>query len=373
VLIFRYIFKETFKTQFAVVLVLLLIFISQRFVQILWRAAEGSIPGDLVAKLLLLNIPALMMLIFPISLFVGVLFAHGRLYAESEFTVMLACGYKPLKILRDTMAVSLVVTALAAFNTLYLSPFANSIEHKVLEAADAEAGIATLIPGRFEKLGSQAVTFVEEIENKGKKLSKVFVAHTPTSTGSSSARPSVMMASSGGLTTRTDGSQWLHLDSGKRYEGNLGALDYRVLSFDSYEMWLHERSSSQRKRRLYALPTSDLLKSNEIRYIAELQWRISLPLSIPILTLLVVPISVVNPRQGRYAKLFPAIMLYLTYYLMMSAARSALEDGELPPSVGMWAVHGLMLLVALSLNYIQSETRLTVRHWLKGGWRVADH
>lgn len=373
VLIFRYIFRETFKTQMSVMMVLLVIFVSQRFVQILWRAAEGSIPGDIVAKLVMLHSPALMVLILPISLFIGVLFAHGRLYADSEFTVLQACGYGPNQIMRATMVVALVSTAFALFNTLYLSPYATTLEHKVIEKVNAEAGIATLLPGRFEKLGSQAVTFVEEIEDKGKTLRKVFVAHTPPTDNESDTRPSVMMARSGGLDTKADGSQWLKLNDGKRYEGHLGALDYQILTFDDYQMWLQERDGAQRKRRLYSLPTRTLLKSRELRHIAELQWRISLPLSIPILTLLVVPISVVNPRQGRYAKLFPAIMLYLAYYLLMSASRTALEDGHIPPSVGIWAVHGLMLLIAFVVLFMRSEANMVFKNWLKGGRCVANN
>ena len=60
-------------------------------------------------------------------------------------------------------------------------------------------------------------------------------------------------------------------------------------------------------------------------------------LSILVLTFLVVPMARVNPRQGRYT-LLPAILLYLSYFLLLSAARSAIDSGRLPHWPGMFLV-----------------------------------
>lgn len=59
----------------------------------------------------------------------------------------------------------------------------------------------------------------------------------------------------------------------------------------------------------------------------------------------------VNPRQGRYAKLLPAILLYLSYFLLLSAARSAIDSGRLPHWPGMFLVPLVyLLLIGLPLN-----------------------
>jgi len=52
-----------------------------------------------------------------------------------------------------------------------------------------------------------------------------------------------------------------------------------------------------------------------------------------------VPLSVVNPRQGKFAKLVPAISLYLGYFILLNAAKFAIEDGKIPPSIGLWWIH----------------------------------
>ena len=62
--------------------------------------------------------------------------------------------------------------------------------------------------------------------------------------------------------------------------------------------------------------------------------------------LLAIPLSKTNPRRGRYSKLFPSIILYLIYLVLLNAAKGALEEGKLPTNLGLWWVHGVFLLLA---------------------------
>ena len=100
-----------------------------------------------------------------------------------------------------------------------------------------------------------------------------------------------------------------------------------------------------------ALTTRSLLDNDDIRSNAELQWRLSLPLLVFIVTLMAVPLSRVNPRQGRFLKLLPAILLYMAYLTILIAARGALEKGKIPPALGLWWVHAIFLAIGLGLLY----------------------
>ena len=100
-----------------------------------------------------------------------------------------------------------------------------------------------------------------------------------------------------------------------------------------------------------AIPTLDLIGNPEPRAIAELQWRISLPLLVFVVTLIAVPLSRVNPRQGRFLKLLPAILLYMAYLTLLIAARGALDKGKIPVALGLWWVHAIFLVIGLGLLY----------------------
>ncbi|MFO6422719.1 LPS export ABC transporter permease LptF [Motilimonas sp. KMU-193] len=344
-ILFRYLLRETVKTQFAVLFILLLIFISQKFVRVLADAVNGNIPADLVMTILWLNLPSLGSLMIPISLFIAVLLAHGRLYAESEMVVMTACGYSPRNVLKSTMILAFLTAAAAASITFYLAPSANEKEREVIESAQADAGLATLVEGRFHSVpGDAGVVYVENYE-KGFQLNKIFAAHWPKEEGT---RPSVISAKSGKVTEQ-DGAEILTLYDGQRVEGMSGSKDYQVTYFDSFSMVLESREAKDGRRKVDTIPTIELLDSNELAYQVELQWRIALPVSILILTFIVVPMAAVNPRQGRYAKLLPALLIYLSYFLLLSACRSGIEEGSLP-LMSMWLVQITFLLVGIYLN-----------------------
>ena len=54
----------------------------------------------------------------------------------------------------------------------------------------------------------------------------------------------------------------------------------------------------------------------------------------------------VNPRQGRYLKLLPAIVLYLSYVVLLAAVKNGVEKESLQASAN-WGVHAIYLLLAL--------------------------
>ncbi|WP_237711167.1 LPS export ABC transporter permease LptF [Oceanimonas sp. GK1] len=350
---FRYLFRETLKTQLAVLFVLLLIFISQNFIDVLGKAASGEIPGALVGKLLLLNLPEMATLMLPVSLFIGILFAHGRLYAESEMTVMKAVGMGPGRIMRTTLVLALLWTALALLNSLWLNPWAKNQVFQLREEIKADPGFAVLREARFMSLdGGRIVGYVEELEedDDGNRLNRLFVVQQ----GQAQRAPAIVVADSGRLHEQDDG-QWLTLEHGRRYSGTPGNREFDVAEFDEYSAYIRPSEIETAQSRIESMSSRELLNADELLQRTELQWRLVLPLSMLVLTLVVVPLSVVNPRQGRYAKLLPAIMLYLAYFLLQTASRSAVEGGSLPPAPGLYAVPlAFLLLVALPLNLAET-------------------
>ena len=75
-----------------------------------------------------------------------------------------------------------------------------------------------------------------------------------------------------------------------------------------------------------------------------------------VLTLVAVPLSRLRPRQGRYARVGFAIVLYFVYSNLLSAAKVWLEKGNLPPALGVWWIHCAVLALGLYLLIRQSRT-----------------
>ena len=54
-----------------------------------------------------------------------------------------------------------------------------------------------------------------------------------------------------------------------------------------------------------------------------------------------------NPRQGRFAKLAPAVFIYIIYFALLLASRDWVADGILPAVIGLWWVHILFLGIGI--------------------------
>ena len=124
---------------------------------------------------------------------------------------------------------------------------------------------------------------------------------------------------------------------------------YDVEKFGEYWLRIPSSQLKERKPEQYA-PIVTLWKNrNNADAAAELQWRISMPLSVIILTLLAVPLSKVKTRQGKFAQLIPAILIYIVYADLIFVARVWIQKGSISSLLGIWWVHGVFFLLAMAL------------------------
>ncbi|WED22177.1 LPS export ABC transporter permease LptF [Vibrio sp. JC009] len=349
-IIVRYLTRETIKSQFAIFFVLFLIFVSQKFIRVLADASDGDIPASLIFSIVGLNMPAMGLLMLPLSLYIGILVTFGRLYAESEITVMNATGIGNKFLIQAALYLALITAGVAAFNSLWLAPWAQDREAQLLEEVAADNSVELLQKGQFQRTpDGSAVVFIDDVD--GKQLESVFISQIVPR---ESIRPSVALSKTGVVKELDDGRQVLSLLEGSRYEGVPFRLDYMVTHFDEYDALIGQREVRKKGRDWEARSTFELIGNPSIKANAELHWRISLIICIPMLTMLVVPLSAVNPRQGRFAKMGPAILLYLAYFLALSAMKSAMEDGSVPPQIGMWPINSALLLAGIVMNTLDS-------------------
>jgi len=365
--IFRYLISETFKSQIAVLAVLMTIFVSQKFVRVLADASAGEIPSNIVIQLLGLNLPALAALILPLSLFLGVLLAHGRIYADNEMTVFHACGVSEWYVTRVTLVLSVALAIGTAALTLYLVPWSLVQERVVEERARSETGLSVIMAGRFQQASNQkAVIFVQGLTDSG-ELDEVFVAQSLRDENNQVIGGSVVMADRGNVVAAESGAQTLELLNGMRYAQSRSEGEFQVMQFDNYQLQIKEQEGSEYIRKLEAYSTLELMQESNPEAQAELQWRIAIPLAMPLLTLIAVPLSRVNPRQGKFARMAPALLIYLGYFLILMAARSAVADGAIHPAIGLWWIHVLLMICGVLLIGKGRPWGLRLMAKIKGG------
>jgi len=352
-IVFRYLSREVLLTLSAVSAVLLVFIMSGRFIKYLAQAASGALDPGVLFLIMGFRLPGFLQVILPLGLFLGILMAYGRLYLESEMTVLAATGMSQQRLLAITMGPATLVGLLVAWLSFSLAPQGATQFSLLINQQDAMTEFDTLVPGRFQALrDGTRITYTKELSEDRSQLAGVFISEKRMSSDKSKDNGiTVLVAEKGHQEVRPNGSRFLILENGYRYDGNPGAADYRVIKYDTYGAMLPKPEISEEITDREAIPTSELIGNPAPRSVAELQWRISLPLSVFIVTLMAIPLSRVNPRQGRYLKLLPAILLYMSYLAILISVRSSLEKGKLPLSLGMWWVHAIYLSIGLLLFY----------------------
>ncbi len=345
-IVFRYLFRQVLTTMLAVTLILLLVFMSGRFIKYLAQAASGGLSPDVLFSIMAYRMPGFLELILPLGFFIGILLAYGRMYLESEMTVLHACSYSESRLRCDTLLMSVLVAAVVAALSLWMSPSGMQQVERIFEEQSRLTEFEMLMPGRFQKLKSGSrVTYTEALSDDKKTMYGVFISE-PSRTGQGA---SLIYARKGYQEIDAEtGERFLVLESGRRYEGQAGTGNYQVLEFDTYGIRIEQPDAEKRSVKEEAIPTLELLESDDPELRAIFHWRVALPVLVPVVTLLALALCRVNPRQGRFFHLFPAMMTYVLYLGLLIVARKEIAKGDVS-EYALWWVHSAFLILSCCL------------------------
>ncbi len=350
----RYLFKELAGTLFAVTTVLFLIFVSSWFARLLGQVAAGSVQADLIFLLLSLKSVDALMILLPLSFYLAVLLAFGRLYKDSEMTAMLACGVSLTRITRLVFLMGLGFALIVASVSLYFGPMAKSERYVLQEKMKSASGLEVVAAGQFREMGGGNVVFyAERLSDDGKSMENIFIQ---------AERQDVLnliVAERGSQTSERDGGRYLLLKNGYRYEGEPGQANFRITKFGEHKVLVRQPEAVFKVDSVVAIPSLALWQSGRPHELAELQWRISMPVSVVLLALLAVFLSRSSPRQGRYAKFFLGILVYIIYSNLLGVAKTWVEKGKVDALIGVWWVH-LLLMIVIAVLMVQHSGGLRV-------------
>ncbi|HUK02177.1 MAG TPA: LPS export ABC transporter permease LptF [Steroidobacteraceae bacterium] len=338
----RYILREVTLSWISVTGILLVILLTNELARVLGRAADNQYPPNMVLALIGLGAVQNLNILLPIGLLLGVMLAFGRLYHDSEMAAALACGVGPVRVYGPVVLLAVLVTGLLAWLSLSEAPDAMR-QVLNLRSAALRAGQYTVVtPGRFRSFeGGTAVLYAQSANPDG-TLSNVFVERNRD------GRVEVALAVRARHDMAADGhSLTITLYNGERFVGTPGSAQFRMMRFAEHTIPVQIPAPSERITDMDAAPTGDLLRATDLKSRAELHWRIALPVMCLVLTLVAVPLSRLRPRQGRYARVWIAVVLYLLYSNLVSSGKIWLERGVIPEGAGLWWTHVIVILVAL--------------------------
>ena len=345
----RYLLKEVINGWLAVTLFLWLILVSNRLVRYLGDAVSGDIPGNVIFKLIGLKMVWYLVHVVPFALALGVVLALGRLYRDNEMTVMSACGVGPWRIYKPLLGFGVVLAIILAWLSLYVSPEVQGKSFKLEKLAKQQADLTVLGAGRFNDLQHGRLTFYAEgLSADKQQMENLFIVLR----GKKDQKKLPQLLTAKTAYRKLDdetGDSFLVLVDGHRYEGIPGEANYRIMKFSEYGVRIDLPGEPEEQEKQESIPSAALLGSSNPKDVAELQWRLAMPVSVIVLILLAVPLCKSSPRQGRYGRLVVAILLFVIYYNLLATAKYWVGENAGPAVIGLWWVPVLPVLLTIVL------------------------
>ena len=333
-------------TTVLVTFILVMVLVSGRFIKYLAEAAAGQIAADALFLVMAFRLPEFLQMILPLSLYIAILLVLGRMHMDNEMVVLRAGGQGDGRVVRSLIVPALVAMSVIALFALYVTPQGDAEVNRIFEEQKGRSVLELLTPGRFHVKGdddNQRATYAGSLNREEGVLENVFVADASFSS-EEAGRLLTVWARSGNL-VQQDGISYLELTDGYQYQGKPGEADYREVAFEKARVRIGSERSSSRPPEVRGRSTLDLIDDGGNEAMAELAWRWSLVLTVPIMCLAAVPLSRVNPRQGRFLRMIPAVLGYMLYVGLLLTMRSWIA--EVPGSERPWYYSmGLIHLIA---------------------------
>ena len=355
--ILTYLTRDILLHTVAVSFVLFLVVFAGRFIRYLAEAAVGSLTGDVLLPIMLFKLPGFFEMILPLGLFIGILLSLGRLYAESEMVVLRACGVGPGRLGLYIMVPALLVMIAVAALSLVVAPEGSARAQVLLDNPRSAEGLHMLNEGRFRKQRrGNYVTYAERIDDDGLMHNIFLFEREP---GAQDDLFTATFAEEGEiLFDEGSGRRYLELRGGSRYRGEPGKLELEEFTFELYgELIPESQNSLRRTGKVESIATKALAASEDPKLQGALWWRLSMPAMVPAIALIALALSRTDARRGRYAKIGPAMVVLLLYFLGLTQGRSAIEAG-LGPSL------------IISAHVAFAVLALTLLHWERINKRV---
>ncbi|MEQ8691571.1 MAG: LPS export ABC transporter permease LptF [Pseudomonadales bacterium] len=329
----RYINREIAAVFIVTLLMLLLVAVGGRFIGYLQEAAMGKFTGSVVLTIMALRLPEFIQIVSPFAVYVAIILTFGRLYADQEMVVLQNAGASTARLLGWTSISLLVVVAAVAYLAFYATPNTQRALVDYMAEQRAQTDFETVNAGVFHVYDrGRRVTYSQSMSSDRKVLRDVFMAQRLND-----GRQATVWAESG--TQQIDpetGAHFLVLERGRRYEGTPGMPDFRIVEFAE----LHQKLAVNPRPERFEVEAQPMLSlGDDPQSRAEWHWRVGLPIFCLLGGLLGLGISRVKPRQGRFARVVPGMLIMLLYYLALLINRNALEEGQLPAVLGLWPVH----------------------------------
>nr|HID59442.1 LPS export ABC transporter permease LptF [Desulfobacterales bacterium] len=326
------------------------------------------ISPDIIALLIAYTIPYFFVFTFPMSTLLAVLMTFLRLSHDNEITAMKAAGINLYQLLPPVLILSISAYLIDSFIAIHLLPKGNRAFNDLVYRIAKERAYIGIKPRIFNDDFKDIVLYVNKIDPSGKVLEGVFISdqRDPAFSSTIIAKKGVI------LTDKENKVLVLRVFQGTIHHDSEDLSTSSTTYFKTYDLVLNLEQLGQ-KRRTGEIGESEMdiselwakirsRKNHDVKYnlmLMELHKKFSIPFACLVLGLIGVPLGIQTRASGPHAGVSLGLIIFLLYYILISAASSLGESGLYPPVIGMWLPNILLgILAVFMLKKTAEETEI---------------
>lgn len=349
----RYLVKQVVSNSLVVIGLLTLIMMGGRLIKYFGVAAQGRLDAGILFSIIGYRLPEFLTLIFPLGFFIGLMLVFGRLYVDHEMAVLNGSGVSRHQLARMLIPLTLVFMLLQGVLMLWMSPWGLRQFEQLTTSQAVRTGFDLVRPKEFISSGPYTI-YAGDLSEDRRNLKDIFFYQRAEKEG----KPDVMILAKEAtrVEVANDTANVVDLVQGRRYEIYPGQPKYTQAEFQSYRLRLeNDKEAKFESSEVEALTTGKLWQNRNDPIVAsELGWRMFVPLVMIVALGLAVALSEVSPRQGRYLKLFPALLIFASLIVAMMAIKTRVSKQE----IGMWAYPLVLFVYAMAAAIFSRKQKL---------------
>ena len=378
----RYVIREIIPPFLLALLVFTFILIIPFLIDLAEDLIAKGVPAGTILQLTVTLLPQALALTIPMALLIGLLVALGRLSADREFVVMMACGISPYRLLQPILVFSVICWGLTSWVMLKAMPDSNQRFREISTEIAMNRAEGEVRPRVFFEDFPNIVLYVREVPKNGQGWLGVLAADT-----SNPSSPVIFIAKSGRMIVdRQARTIEMVLEEGTRHSTKLeDPSAYEVLKFERTIVSLNPESVFPRTgpaRGERELSVEELqaraveLQAQGIsphRPIMEIHKKFSVPVACFVFAVLGLALGASNRKDGKLAAFVLGIAVIFGYYVIMFTAEALTKGFWVPAWLSMWLPNiilgaaGVFLLINRARSADQ-PIRIPVPKWLMR-WR----
>ncbi len=341
------------STSLVVIALLTLIMMGGQLIKNFGRAALGRIDASVLFSIIGYRLPEFLTLIIPLGFFIGLMLVFGRLYVDHEMAVLNGSGVSRNRLARLLVPLTVIYLAVQAVLMVWVAPWGIRQFEQLTTSQAVRTGFDLVRPREFISSGPYTI-YAGALSDDRKNLKDIFFYQRAVREG----KPDVMILAKEATRVQmpNDTASVIDLIQGRRYEIFPDSARYSQAEFQSYRLRLENNNEAKfESNNVEALSFLKLVKNWSDPVVAsELGWRIFVPFSLIVALMLASALSEVSPRQGRYLKLFPALLIFASLIVALMAIRTRITRDE----IGIWAYPAVLLCYAIAAAIFSRKQKL---------------